>query len=105
MDEGIAKRLWARRPGIRVPVGGSNCSLLQNAHTAICQEYRGSFQGVKGTRREADHSPPSSAEVKNEWNYISLPPTHFYTVDTENCTVLCTVKARYFLETFAIFLP
>jgi hypothetical protein len=25
--------------------------------------------GVKRPCREADHSPPSSAEVKNEWNY------------------------------------
>jgi hypothetical protein len=24
-------------------------------------------------RRETDHSPPSSAEVKNAWSYISTP--------------------------------
>jgi len=24
--------------------------------------------------READHSPPSSAEVKNAWSYTSTPP-------------------------------
>jgi hypothetical protein len=29
--------------------------------------------GVKRPRREADHSPPSSAEVKNAWSYISTP--------------------------------
>jgi hypothetical protein len=27
--------------------------------------------GVKRPRREADHSPPSSAEVKNAWSYTS----------------------------------
>jgi hypothetical protein len=27
--------------------------------------------GVKGPEREADHSPPSSAEVKNPWSYTS----------------------------------
>jgi hypothetical protein len=32
------------------------------------------FLGVKRPEREADHSPPSSAEVKNEWSYISTPP-------------------------------
>jgi hypothetical protein len=30
--------------------------------------------GVKRSRREADHSPPSSAEVKNAWKlYIHSP--------------------------------
>jgi len=31
--------------------------------------------GVKWSVREVDHSPPSSAEVKNGWSYISTPPT------------------------------
>jgi hypothetical protein len=26
------------------------------------------------SRREADNSPPSSAEVKNAWSYNSTPP-------------------------------
>jgi len=29
--------------------------------------------GVKGLRREADHSSPPSAEVKNAWSYTSTP--------------------------------
>jgi hypothetical protein len=29
--------------------------------------------GVKQPGREADHSPPSSAEVKNAWSYTSTP--------------------------------
>jgi hypothetical protein len=29
------------------------------------------FPGVKRPGREADHSPPSSAEVKNAWSYTS----------------------------------
>jgi hypothetical protein len=29
--------------------------------------------GEKRQGRESDHSPPSSAEVKIEWSYISLP--------------------------------
>jgi len=28
--------------------------------------------GVKRPGREADHSPPSSAEVKNAWSYTSV---------------------------------
>jgi hypothetical protein len=30
--------------------------------------------GVKRPGREADHSPPSSAEFKNAWSYNSTPP-------------------------------
>jgi len=29
--------------------------------------------GVKRPGREADHSPQSSVEVNNAWNYISIP--------------------------------
>jgi len=29
--------------------------------------------GVKRPGREADHSPPPSAEVKNAWSYTSTP--------------------------------
>jgi hypothetical protein len=34
---------------------------------------RGSFPGVKRPGREADHTPPSSAEVKNALSYTSNP--------------------------------
>jgi hypothetical protein len=34
---------------------------------------RDSFPGIKRPRREADHSPPSSAEDKNAWSYTSTP--------------------------------
>jgi len=36
-----------------------------------------SFPGVKLLGHEANHSPPSSAEVKNAWNYTPTPPTVF----------------------------
>jgi len=34
--------------------------------------------GVKRMGRAADHSPPSSAEVKNVWIYTSTPTIHLY---------------------------
>jgi hypothetical protein len=37
----------------------------------------GSSPGVKRPVREADHSPPTSAEVKKMWIYTSTPP-HFF---------------------------
>jgi hypothetical protein len=33
--------------------------------------------GVKQPGREADHSPPFSAEVKNAWSYTSTPQYAF----------------------------
>jgi hypothetical protein len=33
--------------------------------------------GVKRPRREVDHSPPTSAEVKKMWIYTSTPPYTF----------------------------
>jgi hypothetical protein len=35
--------------------------------------------GVKRQTREADHSPPFSAEVKNAWSYTSTPQNAFMT--------------------------
>jgi hypothetical protein len=36
-----------------------------------------SFQRVKRPGREAEHSPPTSAEVKKMWIYTSTPPYAF----------------------------
>jgi hypothetical protein len=36
--------------------------------------------GVKRSEPEADHSPPSSAEVKNAWSYTSTPPIRLHGV-------------------------
>jgi hypothetical protein len=36
-----------------------------------------SFPGVKRPGREADHSPPASAEAKKMWIYTSIPPYAF----------------------------
>jgi hypothetical protein len=35
-------------------------------HPASCTEGTGSFSGVKRPGRDADHPPPSSAEVESE---------------------------------------
>jgi hypothetical protein len=35
------------------------------------------FLGVKRPGRAADHSPPSTAEIKNAWSYTSSPPYVF----------------------------
>ena len=38
-----------------------------------------SFPGVKRAKRKVDNSPPSDADVKNEWSYNSMPPYSFTT--------------------------
>jgi hypothetical protein len=68
-------RLWAGQLGFK----------SQQGQEISCRPDLGSTQppirwvsgalslGVKRPRREADHSPPSNAEVKNMWSYTSSP--------------------------------
>jgi hypothetical protein len=45
----------------------------QAAHSSVrAEEF---FSEVKRQGSEFDYSPPSSAEVKNEWSYTSTPRT------------------------------
>jgi hypothetical protein len=67
---------------VRFPAGAGNFSFhhrVQNGSGAYPATYpmgtRGSFPGVKQPWCEADHSPLSSAEVKNAWSYTSTPNT------------------------------
>jgi hypothetical protein len=66
---------------VQFPTGAGNSSLyhrIQNgsgAHPASYTMVTGVLSpGVKWPWREADHSPPSSAEVKNAWSYTSTRP-------------------------------
>jgi hypothetical protein len=72
---------------VRFPAGAGNFSLhhhVQNGSGTHPASYpvgtRGSLPRVKRPEREADHSPPSSAEVKNAWSYTSTPPIRLYGV-------------------------
>jgi hypothetical protein len=59
------------------------------------------YLGVKRPRRAADHSPPSSAEVKSAWSYTTvhlLPDT-----STEHCAYKCTKTTK--LSNFSSFSP
>jgi hypothetical protein len=65
---------------VRFPAGAGNFSLPPRPRTALgpnqppIQWIPGALSlAVKRPGREADHSPPSSAEVKNEWSYTSTP--------------------------------
>jgi hypothetical protein len=43
-----------------------------------------SFNGVNQPQHEVDHSPPSRAEVKNEWRYTPIPAICLYAMDRDN---------------------
>jgi hypothetical protein len=73
---------WGSR--VRFPAGAGNFSVhhrVQNgseAHPASYPMGTGDLSlGVKRLGRDGDRSPPSSAEVKNEWSYTSTLPILF----------------------------
>jgi hypothetical protein len=82
--------------GVRFPAGDGNFSLQHHVQTgsgAHPASYpiggRSYFPGVRRARREADNSPPSSAEVKNAWRYTSTPPICLH------CVVLVKHKDNF----------
>jgi hypothetical protein len=95
---GIAIRLWAGRSVYRddrssIPGRGWEffCSPpgpdgLWTHPASYPMGIGGSYTGLKRPGSEADHSPPSRAEVKNTWSYNSTPPYTF--------TEWCLVKHR-----------
>jgi hypothetical protein len=73
--------------GVQFLAGAGNFSLRHRVQTgsgADSASYpvgtKGSFPGVKRPGRAADHSHPSSAEVKNAWSYNSTPPVRLHGV-------------------------
>jgi hypothetical protein len=69
-----------RGVGIRIPVGSRIFSTPKRSDrfwgppSLLSNAYRVFYPGVKMPVREADHSPPTSAEVKKAWIYIFTPP-------------------------------
>ena len=80
MDNATRIRAWEHWDGISERARGF--SLLLKFHTGS-GTYPASFPGLKRPGREVNPSPPSFAEVKNEWVYNSSPPTYLHRVDKE----------------------
>jgi hypothetical protein len=71
-----------RGVGVRVPVESrifstSSRPVLRPTQPPIQWVPGALSSGVKRSGREVDHSPPTSAEVKNIWIYTSTPPYVF----------------------------
>jgi hypothetical protein len=73
---------WSR---IQILAVERHLSLLWTVHmssgahaSAYGMGYRDSFPGVEWLGCEGYHSSPSSAEVKNEWNYTSTAPVSLH---------------------------
>jgi hypothetical protein len=80
----IVIKLWAGQLGFdswhRQEISHhSYCTQTRSgANSAPYPRGTGDFPlGVKQTGHEADCSPPSSAEINNEWSYTSTPPYVF----------------------------
>jgi hypothetical protein len=72
---------------VHVPVGDGNFIFTTVSRPVLgptqppIQRVPGAlFLRVKRPGREADHSSPSNAEVKNAWSYTSIPPGRLYGV-------------------------
>jgi hypothetical protein len=85
-----------------IPVGGwepfsSPCpEQFWSPPSLLSGGYRGALSlGIKWPGREADHSPPSSAEVKNAWSYTSTPSQYVF-------MAWCLFKHR---DNFIFYLP
>ena len=63
-------------------------------------------RGVKGLRSEDDHSPSSTAEVKNEWSHTPTPPTHLHVVDWDSftfMTLICLQRIKNISSSIHLF--
>jgi len=90
----IMTRLWTGCSGAQIQVGerdffsSSKCPDWLRAHI--------SFLGVKWPGNDIDHSPPSRARAKNEWNCTSPSSICLHCVERDNFTFklldLCDIR-------------
>jgi len=71
--------------GVRLPAGGLELHLFATASRPALGIHQPHiqwvfFQGAKRPGREADHSIPHTAKVKNAWKYTSTPPIRLHGV-------------------------
>jgi hypothetical protein len=89
---GLFQKLWTSNlyyaGDFSIPAEVTDLSFLQNIQTLgpnqpPVQCVPVMFLGVKRQEGEVNHSPPSSAEVKNEWSFTHTPPVCLHDVNRE----------------------
>lgn len=75
-------------PGSNFGRGNNFSSSLKPLDHSQSHWHRDSLSGKKRPGRDADRSPPSSAEVKHEWRYASTPLVLLRGVNMDNFTFL-----------------
>ena len=95
----MVTRFRAGRSGMRVSVGVRSFYIVQNVRPALGPPslggYRCFIQGIMQPGRDVDHSPPSSAEFKNEWSCISSSPVCLYGLQWDNFTFFFSCISEY----------
>jgi len=88
---GIVTSLRTGRSGVRIAVGKTDFSFVQNAQAGsgvlpslLFKGYRSSFSEIKRPGSDVHNSPSSSAEVKNEWSYTSSSSPWLHGLDRIN---------------------
>jgi len=84
--------------GLQIFLFFSNMQIGSWVHTASCSIGTTALSlEIKQPKHEADHSPPSSVEVKNEWNYASAPPICLYGTVRDNFGANYYIWLGYYL--------
>jgi hypothetical protein len=95
-DSVVGIVIWTRagRTGVRIPVGATSVSALQNVRTvsggypAPLQRISGLFIAIKQPGREVNLSLPSTDEVKHATVWTATPLMCRHGVNRENFTIL-----------------
>lgn len=82
----ITRTKWNKRTNLQWHLTQSGRNFSPNFQTdsaaplpsLLFNEYQGSVPEIQRLRPEADHLPPSSANVKNEWSHTSTPPIRLH---------------------------
>jgi hypothetical protein len=86
------------RSTVRIPARARHFYLHQNVrissgvHAASYSIGTAVLYRHTAAGRDVDHSPPSSADIKNEWNYTYTPFVCYCSVDRDNLTFIITRK-------------
>jgi hypothetical protein len=95
---GVATRLHVERSEVSVQAGEKFFSSPKWLHRLwgpprlLFTGYQGSFLEVKLLGRNVDHTPPTTAEVKNEWCFTFILPICLHSVNRGNFTSFAFYK-------------